>query len=54
MATTKKKNVKVGDMKPSKDAKGGSRQKQLNGRSNAGSSTAGATNRRAVAGRTVR
>ncbi len=49
MATMKKKNTKVRDLKPSKDAKGGSR-RQLYGQSTAGSSTA----RRTVAGRTLR
>ena len=29
MATSKKKNVKVSDMKPSKDAKGGARRRYL-------------------------
>ena len=46
MAT--KKDVKMRDLKPSKDAKGGSR-RQLASRSTAGRSTAG----RAVAGRTL-
>ena len=45
---TKKTAAKVRDLKPSKDAKGGKRQK-LDGHSTAGRSTAGRT----VAGRTL-
>lgn len=44
MATSKKKNVKVSDMKPSKDAKGGAaRRRYLDGRTTAGGTTAGRT-----------
>ena len=52
MATDKKrKTVKVPDMKPSKDAKGGV---GLSGRSTAGRATAGRTTAgRTVAGRTL-
>ncbi len=51
---TKKKNVKVGDMKPSKDAKGGVRGKNLAGPSTAGRTTAGRTTAgRTTAGRTL-
>ena len=47
MATSKtKKNVKVGDMKPSKDAKGGANRRNLNGRTTAGRTIAGATKNR--------
>ena len=46
---TKKKEVKVRDLKPAKDAKGGAA-RQVAGRSVAGRSVAGRT----VAGRTVR
>ena len=48
MATSKKKNVKVSDMKPSKDAKGGTARRHLDGRTTAGRTTAGRT----TAGRT--
>ena len=48
MATSKKKNVKVSDMKPSKDAKGGTARRNLDGRTTAGRTTAGRT----TAGRT--
>ncbi|MBA3571395.1 MAG: hypothetical protein H0W34_05370 [Pyrinomonadaceae bacterium] len=48
MATSKKKNVKVSDMKPSKDAKGGAARRHLDGRTTAGRTTAGRT----TAGRT--
>ncbi|MBA3608861.1 MAG: hypothetical protein H0W43_10210 [Chthoniobacterales bacterium] len=47
---TKKKAVKMGDMKPSKDAKGGAGRRQTAGGSTAGRTTAGRT----AAGRTTR
>lgn len=46
---TKKKTAKVRDLKPSKDAKGGGRKRNLDGRTTAGRTTAGRT----TAGRTV-
>ena len=51
---TKKKNVKVSDMKPSKDAKGGAHNKNIAGSSTAGRTTAGRTTAgRTTAGRTT-
>ena len=50
MATAKKKQVKVRDLKPSKDAKGGVARQQLNagrGNLNAGRSQNNASNRNA-------
>ncbi len=51
---TKKKEVKVRDLKPSKDAKGGAARRYLDGRSTAGRSVAGrSTAGRSTAGRSV-
>ena len=52
MATSKKKNVKVSDMKPSKDAKGGTARRHLDGRTTAGRTAGRTTAGRTTAGRT--
>ncbi|MEO8043623.1 MAG: hypothetical protein ABI674_01845 [Spartobacteria bacterium] len=50
---TKKKNMKVGDMKPSKDAKGGRLAAGASGRGNRNSTAGRTTAGRTAAGRTT-